>query len=331
MNRLQAHRREELALQPVVTELCLLLMAERRLPRGTDSTGLLLADLSPGTRLGEFVIEAKLPSRGTGHVYRATHLVLPRLATIRVLPAAEAEMRSVALELFREACIVDAVDHPGMPRVFECGMLPDRRPWIASELITGRTVASMLETGRIALADVIEIVRDVADILATSHRRGLVHCHVAPTSIVIPAQPRRFPLCLVDWVDARTHDSTVPLPLVVGGRYIAPEQANAIAADERCDVFSLGMVARDLVDCVADEPIPPILGALVDSMIAFDPAARPASADVLATATWLAAEHAGPDSSASAAPEPVSEASMRSRPITSEVAAVVSGEIGKRA
>lgn len=300
-------------------------MVDRRLPRGTDSDGLLLADLAPGTRLGEFVIEAKLPSRGTGHVYRATHLVLPRLATIRVLPAAEGEMRSVALDLFREACIIDAVDHPGMPRVFECGMLPDRRPWIATELIAGQTVASLLETGRVALADVIEILRDVADILATTHRRGLVHCHVAPTSIVIPAQERRFPLCLIDWIDARTHDSTVPLPLVVGGRYVAPEQANAIRADASSDVYSLGMVVRDLLACVTDEPIPPKLAALVDAMIAFDPAARPATAHVLATATALANPHAAPSTAPDAA-----TAKERSKPITSEMTAAVSGEIDER-
>lgn len=303
-------------------------MVDRRLPRGTDSNGLLLADLAPGTRLGEFVIEAKLPSRGTGHVYRATHLVLPRLATIRVLPAAEGAMRSVALDLFREACIIDAVDHPGMPRVFECGLLSDRRPWIATELIAGQTVASLIETGRVSLAEVLAIVRDVADILATTHRRGLVHCHVSPTSIVIPAQERRFPLCLIDWVDARTHDSTVPLPLVVGGRYVAPEQANAIRVDASSDVYSLGMIARDLLGCVSDEDIPPMLSSLVDSMLAFDPAARPATDHVLATAAWLATQHGAQPSSP--APEPVSPAKERSKPITSEMTAVVSGEIGER-
>src|SRR5215204_1937057 len=105
-------------------------MAYRRVARGTDNNGLLLGDLVAGTRLGEFVIESSLGARGTGHVYKATHLVLPRRATIQVLPAAEGAVRSVALDLLREACIVDAVDHPGMPRIFECGMLADRRPWI---------------------------------------------------------------------------------------------------------------------------------------------------------------------------------------------------------
>lgn len=304
------------------------LMAERRLPRGTDSQGLLLGDLANGTRLGEFLIDRKLGTRGTGHLYQATHMVLPRRATITVLPAAEGALRSVALELIREACVIDAVDHPGMPRVFECGMLPDRRPWIATELIEGTTVAHLLETRNVTLADVIAIVRDVADILAESHRRGLVHCHVEPASIVIPTHARRFRLCLVDWVAARTHDSTTPLPLVVGSRYVAPEQVNASAADDRSDVFSLGKIGRDLLQCVLGEDVPPMFITLLESMIVTDRKARPSSAEVRNTAAWLAMEHA--EEAFAAVPQVTSETSQRSAPITSEIATTVTGEINPR-
>jgi hypothetical protein len=337
-------------------------MAYRRVARGTDNNGLLLGDLVAGTRVGEFVIEEILGTRGTGHVYRATHLVLPRRATIHVLPAADGPVRNVALDLLREACIVDAVDHPGMPRIFECGMLSDRRPWIASELIEGVTVANLLETRRVPMNEIIAIVRDVADILAESHRRGLVHCSVAPSSIVIPAQLRRFALCLVDWVAARVHDSTAPLPMVVGSRYVAPEQARGTAVNDRSDVYSLGRIARDLVDAATTTEVPPMFAALLDSMVADDPQARPSSAEVRSTAVWLATQLAPPTETASvdwdaaldldaASPSanadaaiieleaelPIldgavsvatTDAAASSAPITSEFAATVSGEIG---
>ena len=302
-------------------------MASRRVARGTDNNGLLLGDLEIGTRLGEFVIDSRLGSRGTGHLYSATHLVLPRRATIMVLPAAIGAVRSVALDLLREACIVDAVDHPGMPRVFECGHLPDRRTWIASEEIEGQTVAQLLETGCASLTDVIAIVRDVADILAESHRRGLVHCNVSPSAIVIPAQLRRFPLCLVDWVAARTHDSKAPLPLVVGSRYVAPEQASGTVVDARSDVYSLGRIGRDLLDCIVGDDVPPMFVALLESMLAEDGSARPSSLDVRNTAAWLANEHAPSNAVPEPSPEITSDA-VTSAPITSEIAAAVAGEIG---
>ena len=295
-------------------------MADRRLPRGTDNKGLLLANLPEGMRVGEFVIESRIGARGTGQVYTATHLVLPRRATIHVLPQAEGPARSVALELLREACLLDAIDHPGMPRVFECGLLPDHRPWIASERIEGHTVASLLETRRVTIGDVVAVVRDVSAILAESHRRGLVHGHVAPASIVFPAQTRRFPICLVDWVGARTHDSVSPLPLVVGSPFVAPEQANGIRMDDRSDVYSLGMIGRALLECVVGDEVSPLFIALLDSMTAEARDARPPSADAHATAAWLSTQLP-----VQAIPEATSE---RTAPITSEHASIVSGEIG---
>ena len=315
-------------------------MAERRIPRGTDNAGLLVGDLPQGTRVGEFVIEQRIGSRGTGHIYKATHPVLPRSALIHVLPAAEAELRSVALELMREACVVDAIDHPGMPRVFECGLLSDRRPWIASELVEGPTLADVLDTHRISIADVLAIVRDIADVLAEAHRRGLVHCHVAPASIVLPARRRRFPLCLVDWVGARTLDSTAPLPLVVGSRYVAPEQASGHAVDHKSDVYSLGRISRDLLDRVLDDDTPPMFSALLHSMVATDPALRPSMAEVHRTAAWLVMEMEDRARDVEAvvadpptliaepiADEPELEITLISEPITSEMAAEVAGEI----
>ncbi|HEX5060801.1 MAG TPA: hypothetical protein VFV99_15640 [Kofleriaceae bacterium] len=294
---------------------------ERRPPRGTDNNGLLLGNLADGTRVGEFVIEARLGARGTGHLYAATHLVLPRRATIHVLPPAEGPARTVALELLRAACIVDAIDHPGMPRVFECGMFPDHRPWIASERIEGQTVATMLDSRRVSLGDVIAIVRDVAAVIAEAHRRGLVHGHITPAAIVFTPRGRRFPICLVDWVGARTHDSTAPLPLVVGSPYVAPEQANGIRIDDRSDVYSLGRIGSALLDCVTGDEQSPMLVALLDSMTADDRDVRPASEYVEQTAAWLAGQLPA---------QPVAVAAERSAPITSEVAIAVAGEIAPR-
>lgn len=311
-------------------------MAERRIPRGTDNNGLLLGDLVEGTRVGELVIVERLGARGTGHLYKAEHRVLPRTATLHVLPAPEGALRPVAHELLREACVIDAVDHPGMPRVFDCGLLPDRRPWIASEWIEGHTVAHVLEAGQVSIGDILAIVRDVAEILAEAHRRGLVHCHVTPASIVLPAQLRRFPLCLVDWVGVRTHDSSAPLPLVVGSRYTAPEQTNGIAVEARSDVYALGRIGKDLLACARSEEASPLLVALLDSMTATHRDARPSSLEVRNTAAWLIAELAAEDESAadapaaSGVPEPASETTVRSAPITSEFAAEVAGEITPR-
>jgi len=305
-----------------------------RFPRATDATGLLLGDLPAGARVGDYVIKGPLATRGNGHLYDAVHLVLPRRATIKVLPGEQSVSAARAMSLLREACIVDALDHPGIPRIYECGVLPDRRPWIATEQIEGTSLAVTLARGSISVAEVTTIVRDVADILDHAHRRGLVHRNVVPEAILRPDPERRFPLCLVDWSGARAHDSTSPIPMfppASSRSYLAPEQLAGQATDGRADVHALGMIARELLRCARLGSTPPVLVSLIQDMIDPNPSRRPTSHQVLDATTWLAAQidaDAIPREIDIKQTEPMSAPMLRA--VTSELAPVVAGEITQR-
>ena len=180
----------------------------------------------------------------------------------------------------------------------------------------------------VAVAEVIVLIRDVADVLDHAHRRGVVHRNVVPTAIVVPTQPRRFPLCLVDWSGARTHDSTSPIPLLSRATprgYLAPEQQAGDVTEGRADVYSLGMIARELMRYTPLGTTPPVLISLVHDMIERDPAKRPSSDRVRDTAAWLATEVA-----ADGVPIPIDDHAtepMSTPAITSELASSVAGTI----
>ena len=304
-------------------------MVDRRIPRATDTDGLLLGDLAPGTRVGEYVIECPLATRGTGHVYQASHRLLPRRVHLKVIPAATGT-QSPAIELLREACIVEALDHPGIPRIYECGMLPDRRPWIATELVEGTSVATLL-LDPVVMRDAAAIVRDVAEILEHAHARGLVHRNVVPQAIVFPHPPRRFPVCLVDWSGARTRDSRTPLPMRSPTPYVAPEHAHHV--DERADIYALGVIARELLRRTDPDARPPIFSALVKTMTSAEPGARPTACSVREHAAWLVDEIERERERAdyeAAIPQPIKEERskmMSRRVVTSETTSETAGEI----
>jgi serine/threonine protein kinase len=281
-----------------------------RTPRATDTDGLSLGDLAAGARIGEYKIERQLATRGTGHLYEATHAVLPRRVQIKVMPA-------MGIELLREACIVEAIDHPGVPRIYECGLMPDHRSWIATEMIEGITLASRDE---LTIGEVVALVRDIAEILEAAHARGLVHRNITPLSIVFPMS-RRFPVCLVDWSGARTRDSRTPVPLL-GHAYSAPERV----IDERADIYSLGVITHQLLRRFEKYSRPPILEALVKTMTATDLTARPSATSVREHGAWLAYEIA------QSVPELVDDLTtdVVSRIVTSESAPTISGEIKPR-
>jgi serine/threonine-protein kinase len=261
-------------------------------------------------RLGEYRIERMLGKGRACIEYAGAHLVLPRRAALKVM--ASAAMQPAAVEVLREACLLEALHHPGIVRVFEAGLLPDRRAWFARELVEGPTVASSLAPGAIDRIDVIALLRDIAEVLAHAHQRGVVHANLRPDRIVVTGRTREFSICITDWSDARAHDASTPpvLDAIASWYYTSPEAIRGDALDDRADVFSLGAIAYRLLTGrlpfdgtvartaeggtqhvpteVHCPEAPRELTVLVDQMLAHDHWDRPSAAEVFADLEWLA-------------------------------------------
>jgi serine/threonine protein kinase len=200
--------------------------------------------------------------------------VLPRQAHVKVTRAGS---RTAAVQLLREACILEALSHAGIPRVHECGVLADRRPWAAIELMPGVSLERFAGAAPVALADLVVVLRDVADILRHAHDRGVVHRGLDAAAIVRTLR-RPNSYAITGWGDACTLDT-----------------AGGVTVDPRDDVGALGAIAfRALTGAPADggsaaahcPSAPPELIALIDQMQA-EPVARPVAGEVYDRALWL--------------------------------------------
>jgi serine/threonine protein kinase len=249
-------------------------------------------------RIGDYRLEAELAASTVARVYRATHQVLPRQATIKIA----CEPRD-SVAVLREACILAALQHCGIVRVHEVGRLADNRTWFASEIVDGLTVAGTLELGPLDPITALAIVRDAAEILAHAHSRGVVHAALTADRLVLTSRLRGFPLCITDWSSARTHDAQAIQP-AVPGPYTAPELVRG-ELDDRADVFALGAIAHhaftgqvpDGTPVLSHVPeLPRKLATLVEQMLAYDRWDRPSSAEVRGELANLAvvASDAGP-------------------------------------
>jgi serine/threonine protein kinase len=241
-------------------------------------------------------------------VYEAAHTVLPRRAALKVLHAPLLRHPGMATRMVQEAAILENLRHAGVVRVYECNLLPDRRPWIAMELVDGETLANRLHyAGTLPGHEVASLLADIADVLATVHKSDVIHRDLKPDNILCTPTNREYALRVLDWGVARlgpmgrlTLDGLTPGTPI----YMSPEQATGINIGPACDIYSLGVIAyealagelpfdgRTLAEVVymhltrAPTPLierctaPRELCELVGRMLEKDPAARPDAIEV---------------------------------------------------
>jgi serine/threonine-protein kinase len=282
--------------------------------------------LRTGDLVSAYRVDALLGTGGMGHVYRAHHELTARSVALKVLRLDQLELDHSVDRMMREATILASVEHAGIPQLFECGLLPDRRPWIAMELVAGTPLATVMESGPIDARDVRAFVRAVASVLSAAHARGVTHRDLKPDNIFLTPGCPAHGVRVIDWGIAhhRAGERYTAFNEAIGTpTYMSPEQARGAQADGYCDVYGLGVVAYHAL--VGKPPFvgassievlvqhlnrpPPALGPrapdapfalveLVEAMLAKKPEARPSAEAVVAALDALALQ-ADPQSYAS--------------------------------
>ncbi|MES1204885.1 MAG: serine/threonine-protein kinase [Pseudomonadota bacterium] len=217
-------------------------------------------------------LEHPLDSGGMGSVWVAVHLQLDSQVAIKFqhgairTPTVDARFRreARAAALLRGAHVVHIYDYG-----FDGGV-----PFIAMELLAGQSVSTRLTQGfTMSLRQATTVVRHASRALDLAHARGIVHRDIKPSNLFIAEEAGSEVIKLLDfgiakWIDGAAvggaiTDSTMVLGSVA---YMSPEQACAETVDHRTDVWSLGVVAYQMVTGVspfAGGSIPEILNRIV--------------------------------------------------------------------
>ncbi len=209
------------------------------------------AELGPDTVVGSYRLVREIGRGGMGTVFEAKHVVLPRRAAIKVMHAELRRQPGMATRVVQEASILEDIRHPGVVRVYECALLPDHRPYIVMDLVEGETLANRLvHAGTLAPVEVATLLAEICDVLASVHARGVIHRDLKPDNILLTPCDRDFPLRVIDWGVARlgpmgrlTLDGLTPGTPI----YMSPEQAMGRNIAAPCDIYSLGVIAYELL------------------------------------------------------------------------------------
>ena len=234
-----------------------------------------------GKTISHYQLLERLGGGGMGVVYRAVDTRLGRMAALKFLatgtamppetPPGSPRQESPAIERFkREARAASALNHPNICVVYDVDE-HEGQPFLVMELLEGRTLKHLIDTGPLKMEQLLDLSIQIADGLAAAHAKRIVHRDIKPTNIFVTARgeakildfglakliPRAAAgvVPVTNVTGAPTRGATLSAsadPLTSPGMalgtvaYMSPEQARGADVDARTDLFSFGTLLYEM-------------------------------------------------------------------------------------
>lgn len=251
---------------------------------------------------GRYELRHLIGSGGMAQVWQAHDGVLQRLVAVKTVDLSGAGDPLLGERLKREAVNTAVLQHPDIVTVHDAG-IEGSTVFFVMELITGRDLAAVLRDGPLPVDEAVRVTARVCGALAAAHAAGIVHRDVKPANVLVHGDS----VTVVDFgiaAMAREAGAALTAPGTVLGtaQYMTPEQADGQPATPASDMYAVGCLLMALLTgrppFGGDDPLqvlhqhvaatPPRvrdlrpevsepLEALVEALLAKDPAARPSA------------------------------------------------------
>ncbi len=213
---------------------------------GTDLVGSIIAE--------RYHVLKKLGEGGMGQVYLAEHVKMGRKSAVKVMNPGMVHDADAIARFNREAANASRINHPHVAGIYDFGETPEGLIYLAMEFIEGESLTAVVDAnGALPALRAADITRQAAEGLSVAHDMGIVHRDLKPDNIMI-ARNRDGSDCVkvVDFGIAKAADSAsqkvTRTGMVVGTpEYMSPEQLAGDKLDSRSDIYSLGLVAFNML------------------------------------------------------------------------------------
>ncbi len=180
--------------------------------------------------------------------------LLDRRVALKLPDMHAARHAQFAERMNRERDILASLTHPNIARLYDAGIDTHGRPYLALELVDGVPIDAYVARHRSSARAIVVLIRDAARAVGYAHGRLVVHRDLKPSNLLVDAQGS---VRLVDFGIAKLLDAepdavdgsqlTLALGRALTPDYASPEQVRGGAMGTSSDLYSLGVVAYELL------------------------------------------------------------------------------------
>ena len=233
-------------------------------------------------RLGPYRLLRELGAGGMGTVFLAERVAggfaqTVAIKLLRGFPTGEGLAR-----LRRERQILADLDHPNIARLIDGGETGDGQPWLAMEYIDGLPLLEHAARQAPGLAERLALFDAVLAAVGHAHRHLVVHRDIKPANVMVTlaGEVKLLDFGIARLVDIDTGSAGDQSTRVFSAGHASPEQRAGAAITTASDIYSLGILLRELVAGGGQGQVPPDaeLAGVIAKATSDDPARRYASA-----------------------------------------------------
>jgi hypothetical protein len=207
-----------------------------------------------GSQFGKYSLLEHMGKGGVASVFRASDNQTGTIVAVKIFESDEARPPEASCLLRdREVKMLVSVQHPNIVRFFEAGEV-DGDYYYAMEFVENSLLTCMRQDTEFTVVDKVHILRQSASAMMAIHRQGIVHRDIKPGNILLDQDPNGAIRVKLTDLGIAKNVSEVDVvreagPARVAGtaKYLSPEQIRRDPMDGRSDVFSLGVVAYELI------------------------------------------------------------------------------------
>lgn len=208
--------------------------------------------------IGRYVVEKKIGQGSMGEVYKARDNRIHRsvaVKTLRLDKLKTEEVRQQARNFFlQEARVYGKLNHSNIAAIFDMG-IHDGSPYLVMEYIRGNNLKEIAAQGlEFPFQEKVRILATLARTLHYAHQHGVLHRDIKPANIMIlkSGLPKITDFGIARIIDPQAEGTNLEaeddqLEIIGTPHYMSPEHIRGKGYDARSDVFSLGIVAYELL------------------------------------------------------------------------------------